>query len=286
MASLILASGTSEGRRRFWRRFLGTPLAVLSVAWVVVVAAACIFYPMLTHQTGLLTEVAHSYAAPTEAHILGTDGLGRDEFVRVLIGGRISLLVGLTAALVAMLIGTAVGAIAGFYGGAVDAILMRIVDVFLSVPTLFLLLFLAAMFHGSVVALIVVIGATSWLNPSRLVRGEILTIKERLYIEAARALGAADARILLRHVIPNTAGTIITTSTFMIANAMLAETALSYLGIGVRAPTPSWGNLLSSAQSDVFAGAYWLILPAGLAILFTVTALNFIGDWLREHAAQ
>jgi len=241
---------------------------------------------MLTHQTGLLTNVAHSYAAPTQAHVFGTDGLGRDEFVRVLIGGRISLLVGLTAALVAMLIGTAVGAIAGFYDGAVDAILMRIVDVFLSVPTLFLLLFLAAMFHGSVVALIVVIGVTSWLNPSRLVRGEVLTIKERLYVEAARALGAADARILRQHVIPNAAGTIITTSTFMIANAMLAETALSYLGIGVRAPTPSWGNLLSSAQSDVFAGAYWLILPAGLAILFTVTALNFIGDWLRENAGQ
>lgn len=286
MESSILASGTNERRRRFWRLFLRTPFAVLSVAWVVVVAAACIFYPMLTHQTGLLTNVAHSYAAPTQAHVFGTDGLGRDEFVRVLIGGRISLLVGLTAALVAMLIGTAVGAIAGFYDGAVDAILMRIVDVFLSVPTLFLLLFLAAMFHGSVVALIVVIGVTSWLNPSRLVRGEVLTIKERLYVEAARALGAADARILRQHVIPNAAGTIITTSTFMIANAMLAETALSYLGIGVRAPTPSWGNLLSSAQSDVFAGAYWLILPAGLAILFTVTALNFIGDWLRENAGQ
>lgn len=286
MESLILASGTNEGRRRFWRRFLRTPLAVISVAWVTVITAACVFYPMLTHQTGLLTDVAHSYAAPTQAHILGTDGLGRDEFVRVLLGGRISLLVGFIAAMVAMVIGTAVGAISGFYGGVIDAILMRIVDVLLSVPTLFLLLFLAAMFHGSVVALIVVIGVTSWLNPSRLVRGEVLTIKERLYVEAARALGALDTRILARHVIPNAAGTIITTTTFMIANAMLAETALSYLGIGVRAPTPSWGNLLSSAQSDVFAGAYWLILPAGLAILFTVTALNFVGDWLRENAGR
>ncbi|MBC5815340.1 MAG: ABC transporter permease [Candidatus Eremiobacteraeota bacterium] len=286
MESSILASGTNEGRRRFWRRFLRTPLAVISVAWIAVISAACLFYPIVTHQTGLFTDVAHSYAAPTQNHILGTDGLGRDEFVRVLLGGRISLLVGFTAALVAMVIGTGVGAISGFYGGVIDAILMRIVDVLLSVPTLFLLLFLAAMFHGSVVALIVVIGVTSWLNPSRLVRGEVLTIKERLYVEAARALGAVDARILARHVIPNAAGTIITTTTFMIANAMLAETALSYLGIGVRAPTPSWGNLLSSAQSDVFAGAYWLIVPAGLAILFTVTALNFIGDWLRENVGQ
>ena len=286
MESSILASGTNEARRRFWRRFLRTPLAVASVAWIIVIAASCIFYPMVTHQTGLVTDVAHSYAPPTQAHILGTDGLGRDEFVRLLIGGRISLLVGFVAALVAMLIGTAIGAISGYFGAAVDAILMRIVDVCLSVPTLFLLLFLAAMFHGSVLALIVVIGVTSWLGPSRLVRGEVLTLKERLYVEAARSLGAADARILLRHVIPNAAGTIITTTTFMIANAMLAETALSYLGIGVRAPTPSWGNLLSSAQSDVFAGAYWLIVPPGLAILFTVSALNFVGDWLRENAGR
>ncbi|MDQ6931490.1 MAG: ABC transporter permease [Candidatus Eremiobacteraeota bacterium] len=286
MESSIPASGTNDARRRFWRRFFRTPLAAISSAWVVAVAAACIFYPAVTHQTGLITDVAHSYASPSSGHILGTDGLGRDEFVRVLIGGRVSLLVGFVAAIVAMFIGTCVGAIAGFYGAFVDALLMRMVDVFLAVPTLFLLLFLAAMFHGNVATLIVVIGATSWLGPSRLVRGDVLTIKERLYVEAARSLGAADARVLWRHIIPNAAGTIVTTTTFMVANAMLAETALSYLGIGVRAPTPSWGNLLSSAQSDVFAGAYWLIVPPGLAILLTVTALNFIGDWLRENAAR
>lgn len=282
----ILASGTNDARRRFWRRFIRTPLATIGTAWIIAVAAACIVYPAVTQQTGLITDVAHAYAGPSSQHILGTDGLGRDEFVRVLIGGRVSLLVGFVAALVAMFIGTCVGAIAGYYGGFVDALLMRIVDVFLSVPTLFLLLFLAAMFHGSVITLIAVIGATSWLGPSRLVRGDVLTIKERLYVEAARSLGAADARVLWRHIIPNAGGTIVTTTTFMVANAMLGETALSYLGIGVRAPTPSWGNLLSSAQSDVFAGAYWLIVPPGLAILLTVTALNFIGDWLRENAAR
>lgn len=286
MESSILASGTNETRRRFWRRLLRTPLAVASVAWIVLVTTVCIAYPAMTHQNGLLTDVAHSYAAPSAQHVLGTDGLGRDEFVRVLLGGRVSLSVGVVAALVAMLIGTSIGAIAGYCGGVVDALLMRLVDVCLSIPTLFLLLFLAAMFHGSILALVAVIGATSWLGPARLVRGEVLTVKERLYVDAARALGAGDARILWRHVIPNAAGTIITTTTFMIANAMLAETALSYLGIGVRAPAPSWGNLLSSAQSDVFAGAYWLILPAGLAILFSVTALNFAGDWFRENAGR
>lgn len=286
MASSILASGTSESRRRFWRRFARTPLAVLSAAWIVLVTLLCLLLPWFAHQTGLLTNVAHAYAAPSPAHLFGTDGLGRDEFFRVLLGGRISLLVGFVASLVAMFIGTVIGAIAGYYGGLIDAVLMRIVDVFLAVPTLFLLLFLAAMFHGNVSTLIVVIGITSWLGPARLVRGEVLTLKERLYVEAARSLGAGDLRVLLRHIVPNAAGTIITTTTFMVANAMLAETALSYLGIGVRAPAPSWGNLLSSAQSDIFAGAYWLIVPPGLAILLTVTAFNFAGDWLRENLAR
>src|SRR6185503_18111040 len=123
---------------------------------------------------------------------------------------------------------------------------------------------------------------TSWLGPARLVRGEVLSLKERLFVEAARSVGASDARIIFRHVVPNAGGTIITTTTFMVATAMLSETALSFLGIGVRAPMPSWGNLLSSAQSDLFAGAWWLIVPPGLAILATVCAFNFLGDWLRE----
>jgi len=257
-------------------------VASLSLAWLVFVIAACAGAPALLHLDANLTDVAHSYAAPSAYHWLGTDGLGRDELARLLSGGRITLAVGLVAALVAMLIGTGYGAISGYYGGALDTLLMRIVDVFLSVPTLFLLLFLAAMFQGSLLALMLVIGVTSWLGPARLVRGEMLTLKERLYVEAARSIGAADGRIIFRHLIPNAAGTIITTTTFTIAGAMLAETALSYLGIGVRPPTPSWGNLLSSAQSDLFARAYWLVLPPGMAILATVCAFNFFGDWLRE----
>lgn len=285
MASSTLAYGTSD-LSRLGRRFVRAPLAVASTAWLLAVGSACILVPWITHQNGLLTDVAHSYAAPSTAHLLGTDGLGRDELVRLLIGGRISLLVGVVAAAVAMVIGTVYGAISGYCSGAIDNVLMRVVDVFLSVPTLFLLLFLAALFHGSLLTLIIVIGVTSWLGPARLVRGEVLTLKERLYVEAARSLGAGDARILFRHIVPNAAGTIITTTTFMVAGAMLAESALSYLTIGVRPPTPSWGNLLSAAQSDIFAGAYWLIMPPGLAILFSVTAFNFVGDWLRENIAR
>jgi peptide/nickel transport system permease protein len=267
--------------RRFSARLNG--VATLSLAWVVVVMLACVLAPLILHLNPNAPDVAHSYASPNAAHLLGTDGLGRDELARLLYGGRISLSVGAIAALVAMLIGTLYGAVSGYYGGWIDTLLMRVVDVFLSVPTLFLLLFLAAMFHGNLFTLMIVIGATSWLGPARLVRGEMLTLKERLYVEAARAVGAGDRRIIFRHLVPNAAGTIITTTTFMIASAMLAETALSYLGIGVQPPTPSWGNLLSSAQSDIFAQAWWLILPPGFAILITVCALNFLGDWLRER---
>lgn len=253
------------------------------MGWIAAAVLACMLGPWVLHASAQTTDVAHAYAAPSARHWLGTDGLGRDELARVLLGGRITLAVGAVAALVAMLIGTLYGAVAGYYGGWLDTVMMRVVDVLLAVPTLFLLLFLAAMFAGNLATLMLVIGVTSWLGPARLVRGEVLTLKERLYVEAARAVGANDARVIFRHVVPNAAGTIITTTTFMVASAMLAETALSYLGIGVRAPTPSWGNLLSSAQSDIFAGAFWLILPPGLAILFTVTAFNFVGDWLRER---
>lgn len=258
-------------------------VAILSAGWILFVVLASVLGPLALHLSANATDVAHSYASPDARHWLGTDGLGRDEVARLLVGGRISLSVGAVAALVAMLVGSLYGAVAGYYGGIFDNVLMRAVDVLLSVPTLFLLLFLAAMFHGSIATLMLVIGVTSWLGPARLVRGEVLTLKERLYVEAAKAVGAADARVIFRHIVPNAAGTIITTTTFMIASAMLAETALSYLGIGVRAPAPSWGNLLSSAQSDIFAGAYWLILPPGLAILSTVCAFNFLGDWLRDR---
>ena len=254
-----------------------------SIAWLGLAVLACVVFPLAFHLDAQRVDVAHAYAAPYGGHPLGTDGLGRDELARLLAGGRVTLLVGAVAALVAMVIGTAYGALSGFYGGWVDTLCMRAVDVLMSVPTLFLLLFLASMFHGNVMALVAVIGVTSWLGPARLVRGDVLTLKERLFVESARAAGANNARVLFRHVVPNASGTIATTTTFMIASAMLAETALSYLGIGVRAPDPSWGNLLSSAQSDIFAGAWWLILPPGFAILFTVAALNFLGDWLRER---
>ena len=279
-AYLLAVDDAGDSKRRSWRL---SGIAIASLAWIALVAIAAIAGPAVLHLDANATDVAHAYASPTGSSWLGTDGLGRSELARVLVGARISLSVGAVAALVAMLIGTIYGAVSGYFGGVADTILMRVVDVFLSVPTLFLLIFLAAMFHGSVLTLMIVIGITSWLGPARLVRGEVLSLKERLYVEAARSIGARDGRIIFRHVLPNAAGTIVTTTTFMVASAMLAETALSYLGIGIQPPTPSWGNLLSSAQSDIFAGAWWLIVPPGLAILITVCAFNFLGDWFRER---
>lgn len=283
-AVVLRVDEAAETPKRRRARLSG--IGVVSLLWVIFITLACLLGPWALHLNPDTTEVAKSYAAPSAQHLLGNDGLGRDELARLLAGGRVTLSVGAIAALVAMLIGTVYGAISGYYGGWVDTLLMRIVDVFLSIPTLFLLLFLAALFHGNLFTLMIVIGATSWLGPARLVRGEVLTLKERLYVEAARSIGAGDRRIIFRHVVPNAAGTIITTTTFMVASAMLAETALSYLGIGVRAPMPSWGNLLSSAQSDIFAGAWWLILPPGFAILISVCAFNFLGDWLRERGER
>jgi peptide/nickel transport system permease protein len=284
-AAIVLpVDEAAEAPKRRRTRLSG--VAAVSLIWIVFVTLACWIGPVLMHLNPDTTDVARAYASPSATHLLGNDGLGRDELVRLLVGGRITLSVGAIAALVAMIIGTIYGAISGYYGGWVDTLLMRIVDVLLSIPTLFLLLFLAAMFHGNLFTLMIVIGVTSWLGPARLVRGEVLSLKERLFVEAARSIGAGDRRIIFRHVVPNAGGTIITTTTFMIASAMLAETALSYLGIGVRAPMPSWGNLLSSAQSDIFAGAWWLILPPGLAILISVCAFNFLGDWLRERGER
>lgn len=282
-AQATLTLPVDEGFAPVARRRPPGAIATISFSWIVFAVLACVIAPFLLHTDPDAPNPAQAYAGPNAGHWLGTDALGRDEFARLLVGGRITLAVGAVAALVAMSIGTVYGSLAGYYGGWLDTLLMRSVDVLLSVPTLFLLLFLAAVFHGSVLTLMLVIGATSWLGPARLVRGEILTLKERLYVEAARAAGARDGRIIFRHLVPNAAGTVITTTTFMIASAMLAETALSYLGIGVRAPTPSWGNLLSTAQSDLFAQAYWLILAPGIAILTTVCALNFLGDALRER---
>jgi peptide/nickel transport system permease protein len=212
---------------------------------------------------------------------MGTDDLGRDLLTRVLHGGRVSILIGLLAAFIGTAVGTAVGAAAGYWGGRLDGLLMRATDVAYSIPALPLLIVLSAYTGGAVGSMALIIGLLSWMATARVVRAEVLAIRERAYVEAARGLGATDARILLRHVLPNTLGPIVVGATLAVGNAIVIESSLSFLGLGVQPPTPTWGNMLMDAQSTM-ATKPWLTLFPGLAILAVVLAVNFIGDGLQD----
>ena len=218
---------------------------------------------------------------PSPAHLLGTDTLGRDVLSRVIYGARISLLVGFVAVGLATLIGVLVGALAGYYGGVVDAVLMRLVDLMLCFPTLFLILAVIAVLGPSIWNIMVVIGVTGWMGVARLVRAEFLSLREREFVVAARALGASDARLIWRHLLPNALTPVMVSATLGVAGAILTESALSFLGLGVQAPTPSWGNILTMGKDNLEI-AWWLSVFPGLAILVTVMSYNLLGEGIRE----
>ncbi|MFH1386821.1 MAG: ABC transporter permease [bacterium] len=218
---------------------------------------------------------------PSLRHFFGTDDLGRDLFSRALYGARISLTVGLVAVIISVLIGTLFGALSGFYGGWLDALIMRGVDVMLAFPSIFLILAVQAMLTPNIYNVMVVIGLTSWMGVARLVRGEFLRIRELSYVEAARAIGCSDLRIILRHILPNASGPIIVAGTLGMAGAILTESALSFLGLGVQPPMPSWGNMLMDSQAYMFDAPWMAVIP-GLLILATVLSLYFVGEGLRE----
>ncbi|WP_020675652.1 ABC transporter permease [Geopsychrobacter electrodiphilus] len=225
--------------------------------------------------------IKQALLSPSGAHLLGTDDLGRDVLLRMIYGARISLLVGFVAVGISTMLGILVGSLAGFYGGWVDALVMRFVDIMLCFPTFFLILAVIAFLNPSIWNIMVVIGITSWMGVARLVRAEFLSLREREFVLAARAVGANDLRLIFRHMLPNALSPVLVSATLGIAGAILTESALSFLGIGVQPPTPSWGNMLIAGKQTL-GYAWWLSVFPGLAILITVLGYNLLGEGIRD----
>ncbi|MER3437699.1 MAG: peptide ABC transporter permease [Chloroflexota bacterium] len=263
---------------RLRRAKLAIAGSVLFLALVIAALLADVIAPYGRNEIDLF----HITAGPSREHWLGTDVLGRDVLSRLIYGARLSLWIGVSAAVVTVAIGTVVGAIAGYYGGWVDGLLMRFVDLMLAFPSIFLLLILAAMLDGiSVTGVILFLGLFSWMWLARIIRGEFLSLKQREFIEAARAIGVPNHRIILRHLLPNVLGPIIVSATLDIAIFMLAEASLSFLGFGVQPGTPTWGNMLNEARANYLTDPLLAIAP-GLTLTIAVLSINFIGDGLRD----
>ncbi|RLA93762.1 MAG: peptide ABC transporter permease [Deltaproteobacteria bacterium] len=265
----------------FWRRLLENKLTVAGGVIVSVLLAASLLAPFIAPYDPAQIHVDRVLVPPCKEHPLGTDQLGRDVLSRIIWGGRISLLVGFVAVGIATAIGVVLGAVAGYYGGWVDGLIMRLVDVMLCFPAFFLILAVVALLEPSIWNIMVVIGLTSWMGVARLVRAEFLSLKERDFVLAARSLGASPARIIFVHILPNAMGPVFVSAILGIGSAILTESALSFLGIGVQPPTPSWGNMLTAGK-DHLEIAYWLSLFPGLAILLTVLGYNLLGEGIRD----
>jgi peptide/nickel transport system permease protein len=268
-------------RAVFWPRLARNKFAVAGAIVVLLMLAVALLAPLIVRYGPNEINAWTVLEPPSPKHWFGTDDLGRDVFSRVIFGARISLLVGFAAAGIAVLIGTMLGLVSGFYGGWIDNILMRVVDIMFCFPTFFLILAVITFLRPSIWYIMIVIGLTGWMGVARLVRAETLSIREMDYITAARCIGCSDRRIIFRHILPNAASPALVAATLGIAGAILTESALSYLGIGVQPPTPSWGNILTSGK-DYIEFAWWLSLFPGLAILVTVLAYNLLGEGIRD----
>ena len=255
-------------------------MAMAGAAIVLFMFVLAVLAPLVAGDPGAI-DIARRLQPPTSGHLLGTDDLGRDVLVRILYGARISLLVGFVAVGIATLIGIVLGALAGYYGGWVDGVIMRFVDIMLCFPSFFLILAVIAFLDPSIWNIMVVIGLTGWMGVARLVRAEFLSLRERDFVLAARALGARDSRIIFRHILPNAISPVLVSATLRVAGSILTESALSFLGIGVQPPTPSWGNMLIAGKQTL-GTAWWLSVFPGLAILLTVLGYNLLGEGIRD----
>ena len=268
-------------RALMWLQLKKHRVAMASLIVFVVMVVACMAAPLVAPYDVDAIDLGSLRQAPSPEHWMGTDDLGRDQFTRLLYGGRISILIGVLAALVSTGLGTLIGAVAGYYGGRLDSILMRVTDIAYSIPTLPLLIVLSAYSGAAVVSMVLIIGFLSWMATARVVRAQVLSIRQMEYVEAARSMGATNARILFRHIVPNAIGPIIVGATLGVGSAIMIESSLSFLGLGVQPPTPTWGNMLMDSQATM-ATRPWLTIFPGLAILLIVLAINFIGDGLHD----
>jgi peptide/nickel transport system permease protein len=272
---------SSEPFAQFKRRFCENRFAVAALIVIVSLFVLSLAADFITPYDPSAIDAWHVLLPPSSSHWFGTDELGRDVLTRVIFGARVSLKVGFVAVGIAVVIGTVVGLFAGFYEGWIDAVLMRFVDIMLCFPTFFLILAVIAMLEPSIWYIMMIIGVTGWMGVARLVRAEVLSLKSRDFVTAARVLGASDRRIIFRHILPNALSPVLVSATLGIAGAILTESALSFLGIGVQPPTPSWGNILTSGK-DYIEFAWWLSLFPGLAILVTVLSYNLVGEAIRD----
>ena len=270
------------GRWRLVRdRFVAHRLAVAGLVVIMLLVLLVLVGPLFSPYSAEHTDLSLRYEPPSPSHIMGTDSLGRDLLTRIMFGGRVSLTIGVLAMTVAITLGILIGGVAGLYGGAVDAVSMRFVDMMLSFPRLFLLILFSVFFGGHFLTVVLLLGALSWMGVSRLIRASFLSLRERQFVEAAAALGVPNWMIMLRHLLPNALAPIIVAATLGIATAIIAESTLSFLGLGIQPPTASWGNMLKDAQTDMLIAPWTAVFP-GLAIFVTVVAINFIGDGLRD----
>jgi peptide/nickel transport system permease protein len=273
---------TSQTARNVRDAFLDSRLALLGLGVLVVIALFCFVGPVLHPTDQTVPDLLLANQAPSRAHLLGTDELGFDILGRLMLGGRSSLELGLGVAALATSLGALWGAVSGLAGGATDTVLMRIVDMFLAIPPLFVFIFLATVFRPTIGMLVLVVSLVSWLSPARLIRGETLSLRSREFVEASRLSGSRFGRIVARHVIPNTLSAMVVNATFQVADAILVLATLSFLGFGPPSPAATWGGMLSNGVNYLYDGYWWQVYPAGLIIVLTVVAINFIGDALRD----
>ncbi len=269
-------------RVAFARDFARHRLGLAGLSMLVLLLAFCFLGPLVHPTDQIHTNLDITNLGPGRGHPLGTDANGYDVLGRLMVGGRASLEIGLAVAGLATLVGAIWGAVAGFAGGALDALMMRVVDTLLALPAIFVLIYLATVVQPSVPLLVGVIALLSWLGPARLIRGETLSLRTREFIAAAGSMGASRSRTVLRHVLPNTAGTLVVNATFQVADAIILLATLSFLGFGLPPPAATWGGMLYQGTSYLLDGYWWEVYPAGVTIMVTVIALHLVGEALRD----